>query len=56
MMETIEVKNHLGVDWCWDEQECRAPSKARLKRERHAWEEAERNDRKDVISSGIVGF
>lgn len=45
MMAQIEVENHMVVDWWWDDQECRAPSRARLKREKQAYEEAEREDR-----------
>lgn len=46
-METVE--NSMVVDWWWDEQEYRVPSKARLKRERQAYEEAEREDRDEYI-------
>lgn len=45
MMETID--NILTIDWWWDEQEYRVPSKARMKRERKAYEEAEREDREN---------
>lgn len=38
----IEAENPMVVDWWWDEQEYRVPSKARMKRERQAYEEAER--------------
>lgn len=44
MMAQSEVDNILIVDWCWDEQEYRLPSRARMKRERQAYEEAERED------------
>ncbi|WP_297642795.1 hypothetical protein [uncultured Bacteroides sp.] len=44
MMAQIEVENPTVVDWWWDEHECRVPSKARMKRERQAYEEAERED------------
>lgn len=40
-MMQIETENPTVIDWWWDEQECRVPSKARMKRERQAWEEAE---------------
>ncbi len=42
MLEQIE--NSMVVDWWWDEHEYRVLSKARLKRERQAYEEAERED------------
>ena len=45
MMAQIEVENPMTVDWWWDEQEYRVPSRARMKRERQAYEEAEREDR-----------
>lgn len=45
MMMQSEVDNILTTDWYWDEQEYRVPSKARMKRERQAYEEAEREDR-----------
>lgn len=48
MMETTE--NAMTVDW-WDEQEYRVPSRARMKRERQAYEEAEREDRKNERSN-----
>lgn len=44
MMTQIEVENPMTVDWWWDEQEYRLPSRARMKRERQACEEAERED------------
>ncbi len=44
-MEMIE--NAMVIDWWWDEQEYRVPSKARMKKQRQAYEEAEREDRKD---------
>lgn len=42
-----QIENRMVVNWWWDEQEYRMPSKARMKRERQAYEEAEREDRKD---------
>lgn len=42
MMAQTEVENPMVTDWWWDEQEYRVPSKARMKRERRAYEEAER--------------
>lgn len=44
-MEMIE--NAMVVDNWWDEQEYRIPSRARMKRERQAYEEAEREDREN---------
>lgn len=44
-MAQIEVDNILTVDWWWDEHEYRVPSRARMERERQAYEEAEREDR-----------
>ncbi len=40
MMEQTE--NVMVTDYWWDEQEYRVPSRARMKRERQAYEEAER--------------
>lgn len=37
-----KVDNIMVTDWWWDEQEYRVPSKARLKREMQAYEDAER--------------
>ncbi len=45
MMTQTEVENPMVVDWWWDEQEYRVPSRARLERERQAYEEAEREGR-----------
>lgn len=50
MMAQIEVENSMVVDWWWDEQECRLPSRARMKREKQAYEEAERED-SDCVQS-----
>ncbi len=44
-MEMIE--NAMVVDNWWDEQEYRLPSRAQMKRERQAYEEAEREDREN---------
>ena len=38
-----QIENSMTVDWWWDEQEYRVPSRARMKRERQAYEEAERD-------------
>ena len=40
-MMAIEVGNPMVTDW-WDEHEYRVPIKARMKRERQAYEEVER--------------
>ena len=45
MMMAIEVEDPMVTDWWWDGHEYRMPSKARMKRERQAYEEAEREDR-----------
>lgn len=56
MMAQIEVENPMVVDWWWDEQEYRMPSRARMKRERQAYEEAEREDRENESrGQGYVG-
>lgn len=47
MMAQIEVENSIAVDWWWDEQEYRVPSKSRMKRERQAYEAEEREDREN---------
>lgn len=39
-----QIDNIMAIDWWWDEQEYRVPSKERLKRERQAYEEAEGED------------
>lgn len=41
----IEIENPMLVDWWWDELEYGIPNKRRMKRERKAYEEAEREDR-----------
>ena len=54
MMETID--NILTIDWWWDEQEYRVPSRARMKRERQAYEDAERKDGKiESRGQGYMG-
>lgn len=47
MMAQIEAENSIVTDWRWYEHEYQVPSKARMKRERQAYEEAGREDRKD---------
>ncbi len=44
-----EVDNIMVCDWWWDEIEYGVPTKARLKGERQAYEEAEREKRKDEL-------
>ena len=46
-----QIENSMVVNWWWDEQEYRMPSKARMKRERQAYEAAEREDR-EIESRG----
>lgn len=41
----IDVDNILTIDWWWDEIEYGVPRMARMKRERKAYEEAEREDK-----------
>lgn len=42
-----QIENQNEVDPEWDGIEYRIPNKTRLKRERQAYEEAEREDRED---------
>ena len=42
-----QIENKMVVDWAWDEIEYGFPSKFRIKRERQAYEEAEREDREN---------
>lgn len=42
-----QIENKMVVDWAWCEIEYGVPSRTRLKRERQAYEEAEREDRKE---------
>ena len=42
-----EIENRMIVDSEWDEIEYGVPSNARLKRQRQAYEEAEREDREN---------
>lgn len=41
------IENRMVVDLEWDEIEYRIPNKARLRRERQSYEEAEREDREN---------
>jgi len=42
-----QIENRMVVDWVWDEIEYGIPNRHRLKRERQAYEEAEREDREN---------
>lgn len=42
-----EIENPMVLAWWWDEQEYGVPSKRRLKRERQAYEEAERENKEN---------
>ena len=44
MMSRIEAENPMVIDWWWDEQEYRVPSRTRMNRERQAYEAEERED------------
>lgn len=37
-----QIENSTATAWRWDEHECRVPDRTRIKRERQAYEEAER--------------
>lgn len=41
------IENQMVVDAAWDWNESMSPDKKRLKRERQAYEEAEREDREN---------
>ncbi len=41
------IENQMVVDAAWDWNESMTPDKERLKRERQAYEEAEREDREN---------
>lgn len=41
------IENPMVLDWWWDESEYGVPNKARMIRERQAYEEAEREDRRN---------
>ena len=56
MMAQIEVENHMVVDLWWNDQECRSPSRTRLKREKEAYEEVERAGREiEGRGQGFMG-
>lgn len=42
-----QIENRMVIDSEWEEIEYGVPSRTRLKRERQAYEEAEREDRED---------
>lgn len=44
-----EIENRMVVDSEWDEEEYGVPSKARLKRMRQAYDDAEREDIEDEL-------
>ena len=45
LIESMEqIENKMVVDWAWDEIEYGVPSRRRIKKERQAYEEAERED------------
>lgn len=50
------IENQMVVDAAWDWNESILLDKKRLKRERQAYEEAEREDRENDIPFNIVGF
>lgn len=39
-----QIENKMVVDWCWNEIEYGVPSSNRMKRERQAYEHAEREE------------
>lgn len=41
------IENKMVLDWPWDETEYGVPNKLRLKRQRQAYEESEREDMED---------
>lgn len=45
--DMMEIENSMVVDQLCYEQEYKLPGKARLKRQRQSYEEAEREDRED---------
>lgn len=45
-----EIENSMVVDLAWDEIEYGVPSRRRIKRQRQAYEEAERED-SDCVQS-----
>ena len=46
-----QIENQMVVDEAWDWNESMLPERARLKRERQAYEEAERENRNEWYSS-----
>lgn len=43
----MDVENSMTIDWWWGEIEYRIPDKRRLRRQREAYEEAERENIED---------
>lgn len=41
------IENKMVIDWVWDEIEYGVPIRRSMKRERKAYEEAEREDREN---------
>ncbi len=52
ILEMDMIESGLVMDWPWDDMESLAPDRARLKRERQAYEEAERGGRKIERNNG----
>lgn len=52
----VELENRMLIDSEFGEVEYGVPSKARLKMQRQAYEEVEREDKEDALPYGIVGF
>lgn len=50
------IENKMVVDEAWDWNERTSSDRERLKRERQAYEEAEREDREDDVPFGVGGF
>ena len=50
-----QTEGSMATDRWWDEQECRVPSRARMKRERQSYEEEERGG-SDGVQGGRQGY
>lgn len=55
-MQMDQIENKMVVDLVWNEIEYGVPSRRHIKRERQAYEEAEREYGENAISYDIVGF
>lgn len=44
---TEQIENRMVIDWAWDEIEYGVPSRARMKKQRKAYDESEREDREN---------